>query len=140
MEQHEWLLLAIGDDLLEPVQVQKLMFVFAQEEKERLPDNEAYEFVPYNWGPCSFEIYDDLDCLIDEELVERLMTARRWHKYQLTDEGNTRLTQLRERADKYLLKRLAHWREWVTSKSFRTLLIEVYQKYPAYAIASRLGD
>ena len=139
MEQYEWLLLAIGDGMLEPVQVQKLMFVFAQEEKS-VPDTEAYEFVPYNWGPCSFEIYDDLEMLIDKELVERLMTVRRWHKYKLTDAGKSRLKQLHKKADKHLMNRLAYWHEWVTSKSFRTLLTEVYREYPEYAIASRFGD
>ena len=141
MEPQDWLILAISDGQLEPIQVQKLMFVFAQKEKDSIPKDEAYDFVPYDWGPCSFEIYDDLELLIEEEVVGRLITKKRkWHTYQLTEKGKTRLKQLRKKADKYLLKRLEHWREWVTTKSFRQLLLAVYQEYPEYATASRLGN
>ena len=50
------------------------MFIFAQE--SGVSDDESYEFVPYNWGPCSFEIYEDMDSLIDDGLVERFPTGR----------------------------------------------------------------
>lgn len=136
MEKHDWLLLAIGNGVIEPVQVQKLMFMFAQE--TGVPADEAYEFVPYNWGPCSFEIYSDMDDLINTGVVERYTTNRGWSRYGLTDEGRAKVERLRDSADTTSLNELDQWREWVTDKSFRSLLNEVYRKYPQYAIASRL--
>ena len=137
MERRDWLLLAIGYGMLEPVQVQKLMFMFAQKE-DTLPADEGYDFVPYDWGPCSFNIYKDIDDLIENGGVERVKSSGGWSRYVLTDEGRECLTQLIASADEHLLNRLSHWREWVKERAFRKLLIDVYQEYPEYAVASRL--
>lgn len=138
MERYEWLLLAIGNGMIEPVQVQKLMFLFSQE--TQVPEAEAYEFVPYNWGPCSFDIYADMDSFINDDIVERFPTNRGWSSYGLTDKGRATVAQLRKVADKTHLEELNDCRAWVTSMTFRGLLNEVYRKYPQYAVASEFTD
>ena len=138
MERDDWLLVAIGEDMIEPVQVQKTMFMFAQETE--VPEAESYEFVPYNWGPCSFEIYTDLDDLIERGMVQRFPTGLGWSSYGLTDEGKARAEGLREVADESHLQELGEWRDWVTTKSFRSLLNAVYEKHPDYAISSVFTD
>ena len=138
MERDEWLLVAIGEGTIEPVQVQKVMFVFAQESE--VPEDEAYEFVPYNWGPCSFEIYTDIDELIERGMVQRFATGRGWSCYGLTGEGKAKAEQLRMSAKQAYLKGLDEWREWVITQPFKTLLKEVYQRYPDYAVASVFTD
>ena len=136
MEKRDWLVMAIGDRMIEPVQLQKLLFLFAQE--IRPPEREQYEFVPYNWGPCSFEIYADLEELIIDGLVERLRTDRGWFRYALTQKGRTRFTRLSRTVDKKLLAGLRRRRKWVMDKSFPDLLKAVYGKYPEYAVESKL--
>ena len=84
METHDWLLLAIGDRV-EPIQIQKTLFKFAKE--SGAPEQEMYTFIPYNWGPCSLEIYDDLGQLRDEGSVEFVPSGRGWSLYQLTEAG-----------------------------------------------------
>ena len=138
MERDEWLLVAIGEETIEPVQVQKLMFMFAQE--TGVPDDEAYKFVPYNWGPCSFDIYSDIDTLVECGMVQRVSTGRGWSCYGLTGEGKARSEQLRTSADKDHLNGLDEWREWAITQPFRSLLREVYEKYPQYAVASVFED
>ena len=79
MEQRDWLLMAIGDHI-QPIQIQKTMFKFAME--SNAPKDEIYDFEPYNWGPCSFEIYDDLSKLRAEGFVEAVRTGRGWSTYR----------------------------------------------------------
>ena len=124
--------------MIEPVQIQKLMFMFAQETK--VPEAEAYEFVPYNWGPCSFDIYADMDNFINSGSVERVPTGRGWSRYGLTADGRASVRQLRKSADKANLNGLNGWRKWVTGQSFQSLLNSVYEKYPSYAVASKFTD
>ena len=122
VNKKDWLLLAIGHGTLEPVQVQKLMFLFR--EKTEVPSGEAYEFVPYDWGPCSFDIYDDLDNLIQLDMIARSQSPRGVSRYSLTDAGRKEVAKICAEADKSksLRNELQKWRNWVTSKSFKNTL------------------
>jgi hypothetical protein len=133
LKKREWLLLAIHDKM-EPIQIQKTLFKFSME--SGAPSKELYRFVPYNWGPLSLEIYDDLAGLREQELIEFVPSGRGWSVYQLTLSGKERKGKLREKADSGLLDKLDKIRSYVTSRSFETLLEDVYNDYPEYAVAS----
>lgn len=133
METHDWLLLTIGDRM-EPIQIQKTLFKFARE--SGAPEQELYTFIPYNWGPCSLEIYDDLGRLRDEGTVEFVPSGRGWNLYQLTEAGVKRASKLRKKANHTLIKKLEAARNYVTSRDFETLLSDVYKKYPDFATES----
>src|SRR3990172_829145 len=96
VRKRDWLLIALGERL-EPIQVQKTLFKFAEE--SGAPKAEQYECVPYNWGPCSFDIYDDLGELREEQLVEFEPSGRGWNVYRVTDKGVQIAQELREEAD-----------------------------------------
>lgn len=130
MSKRDWLLMAIGD-YIEPIQLQKTLFKFAQEADA--PPADRYQFIPYNWGPCSFEIYDDLAVLRGQGLVEFTNTARGWKAYRLTDLGQTQSAQTRACSDAKLVGVLDSIRAWVKSRPFKRLLTDVYTQYPAYA-------
>lgn len=130
MRKRDWLLIALGDRL-EPIQLQKTLFKFAME--SGAPDADKYEFVPYNWGPCSFDIYGDLAELREEALVEFEASGRGWNAYRVTSEGARVAEELREKADSDLVKRMDDIREYVTSRSFNRLLRDVYKQYRPYA-------
>ncbi len=137
MNKKDWLLLAIGEGTLEPVQVQKLMFLFR--EKTAVSNKEAYEFVPYDWGPCSFEIYDDLDDLIALDLIARSQSPHGVSRYSLSEQGQKTEKNIRGLVDEALLGELLKLRRWVTSRPFRTLLLDVYKEFPQYSVASKLA-
>jgi hypothetical protein len=130
MNRRDWLLIALGDRL-EPIQVQKTLFKFAEE--AGAPEAERYEFVPYNWGACSFDIYDDLGQLREEELVEFEPSGRGWNVYHVTDKGAQVAKELREAADSHMVNRMDDIRGYVTSRSFGRLLRDVYADYPESA-------
>lgn len=110
------------------------MFKFSKEAE--VPKNETYEFVPYNWGPCSFEIYNDLASLRDSGLVQAVPTAGGWSAYRLTPAGQTRATQLRGKANRKSFQQLVSIRQWVVERPFEELLRDVYDEYPDYATQS----
>ena len=133
MEKRDWLLLAIGDNI-QPIQIQKTMFKFAKE--SGASESDIYKFEPYNWGPCSFEIYDDLSTLRLEGLLETLRSGRGWSMYGLTEEGRARVEQVRMESNQDHLKALDAKRDWVVSRNFEQLLRDVYDEYPKYATQS----
>ena len=133
MRREDWLLLVIGDTI-EPIQIQKALFKFARETK--VAKRETYSFSPYDWGPCSFEIYSDLGSLRDKGLIEAFPSGRGWSKYRLTEAGKDGAKKMRSKARGTLADDLARIREWVTSRSFPQLLKDVYEQYPGYATNS----
>ena len=133
MEKSDWLLLAV-DDKMEPIQIQKTLFKFAME--AGAPSGETYTFVPYNWGPCSFEIYDDLGVMRETNLMEFIPSGRGWNLYQLTEAGKEKKHVLREQAQPTILENMDAAREYVMSRSFETLLSDIYKDYPQFATAS----
>ena len=136
MSRRDWLLLTIGDSI-EPIQIQKTMFKFAKE--SGAPEGATYEFSAYNWGPCSFKIYDDLGDMREEGLIDAFPTGRGWNRYRLTPEGRSRADSFRAKQRKSnltVLQALDTIRAWVTSRAFATLLNDVYSAYPEYTTAS----
>ena len=88
--RQDWLLLAIRDRI-EPIQLQKTLFKFSQE--SGAPAVELYDFEPYNWGPCSFQIYEDMAQLRSQDLVEMIPTGRGWNIYGLTAKGEQQVAE-----------------------------------------------
>jgi uncharacterized protein YwgA len=139
MTRRDWLLLLVGlhppPHGLEPVRVQKALFLLARE--GGIPSRERYWFVPYNYGPMSPRVYRDVDALVREGLVERLPVAGyAWGVVRATERGRERARALAARADRRALARLAAIRDEVTSLSFAQLLESVYARYPAFAARS----
>lgn len=133
MEKRDWLLISIGSRM-EPIQIQKTLFKFAME--SGAPKNELYTFIPYNWGPLSMEIYDDLGKLREEGLVEFVPSGRGWNIYHLNEAGQEKQNTLKNQANLDLLTKLNAARDYVTSRDFEKLLEDIYAEYPDYATGS----
>jgi DNA-binding PadR family transcriptional regulator len=130
MEKRDWLLLCI-DDRMEPIQIQKTLFKFAME--ANAPTDELYAFVPYNWGPLSTEIYDDLRELREQRLVEFVPSGLGWNIYHLTEDGRAERNRIKNQSDSTLVSKMDATRSYVTSRNFETLLEDIYKDYPDYA-------
>jgi uncharacterized protein len=143
MNRRDWLILFLSFEGaprgLDPVRLQKGMFLFAQE-AHGVPDREKYTFHPYNYGPMSREIYSDLDRLLHAGLVEATpVEGQSWARYRPTPDGLARgRAVLREaigrrpEATRYLFEVKAE----VASATFASLLEDVYERYPTYAARS----
>jgi uncharacterized protein YwgA len=117
---------------LDPVRVQKGMFLVAQE--AGLPADGTYDFEPYNWGPYSKQLRADLNRLVAEGLATaRDVPGYSWKRYALTAEGAERAREVLNEAPKEITRAIAATKRRVTGVSFNELLDDVYTAYPKYA-------
>lgn len=134
MKRRDWLLLLINEEI-DPIRIQKGMFLFAME--SGAPQTEKYEFEPYNWGPCSFAIYGDLDLLHAEGLIARIpVQGRSWSTYRRTVDGDAAAQRLVSHADPKLLEYLESISAAVMNNTFNQLLRAVYERYPDFTAKS----
>jgi hypothetical protein len=140
----DWLLLFLSSDSLradgpgelEPVRVQKGMFLLSQ----RGPAPRVYDFVPYNWGPFSKQIYADLEDLEEAGLVRIKRPPERPRRvYALTPLGELAAQRIAAQVSQEDVRWLAHARTYVTSRTFTQLLREIYAEFPAFATNSHLN-
>lgn len=131
MEPRDWLVLTLASQS-EPIRIQKALFKLSQEAE--LPAEETYDFRPYNWGPFSPAIYDDLDSLLQDGTVERVrMPNVSWASYRLTALGKRSAVKAREKADAKAAEALARISAWIDERSFSKLLRDLYEEYPEMA-------
>lgn len=136
MTPKDWLMLTITSQR-EPIRIQKALFKLSRETD--LPDDEIYDFRPYNWGPFSPAIYQDIDSLIMEGSVERTpQPGASWSTYCLTPTGSRRASALRRQADPGMVETLDHICSWIEERSFGELLRDLYAEYPDMAVNSLL--
>ena len=78
-----------GSGGMDPVRVMKGLFVVAQELSDKLlPAEGKYDFMPYDYGPFSKKIYDDLDRLRVMGLVTATQApGRNWKFQRLSESG-----------------------------------------------------
>lgn len=140
----DWLLLlldraaleAAGPDELDPVRIQKGMFLLSK----RGPARDLYPFQPYDWGPFSSAIYADLASLTRQAyLTEERVPGRTWSTYRVTARGHQRASAAAAHVGEIATAWLRQAREFLTTRSFAELLREVYSLYPDYAVNSRFG-
>ncbi len=143
MEKKDWLLLYTSLPVegnvveLDPIRIMKGMFLFtmAVEKQGKTGDIPTYDFEPYLYGPCAFEIYADLDSLVSEGLLEREEPpfGRTWPIYRPTELGKARAKELQGQAPAEVVPQMANLKSEVVSLSFNQLLRRVYAEHPKYA-------
>jgi hypothetical protein len=117
---------------MDRVRVQKALFLFAQ--RSKAPDEQKYKFVPYRFGPFSWDIYPDLDRLVLAGLLTQ--EAVSWMSspvYTLTRRGRTKADELAAEAPPRRYELLMDLRQFVTERSFSELLNDIYDLYPSFA-------
>jgi DNA-binding PadR family transcriptional regulator len=139
--REDWLLLLIdrdatgagGPDALDPVRIQKGMFLLSK----RGPKRDLYHFRPYNWGPFSSTVYGDLNLLENEALIAREQEpGRAWVRFRTTANGSERARAIAEDLKPSTVQWMAATRRFLTTRSFTRLLSDVYDEYPEYATES----
>ena len=142
MEKKDWTLLAIAAAKagpLQPVQLQKSLFLLSQERASLVPN--FYRFEPYNWGPFSKAIFEDAETLEREGLIQIIrFPDRTWREYIPTEEGIRRASELTALAPNEAVAYLRLALEWTESLSFRDLLSEIYKHYPTFRVNSLFRD
>jgi len=130
--------LGSGEKRLDPIRVQKGLFILAEETPEEWLSSKArYKFEPYRYGPYSAEIYYDLDKLEGLGYVTATkVLGQSWSYYSLTPEGQELAVRAAEGIDNRAVEYFRRLRDFVGELSFRKLLTTVYEHYPDYAVNS----
>jgi len=133
-----------SDEAVEGItRFQKLVFL-AQEE---ILDQEQYEdFRPDDYGPFSVDLYDDIDWLCDEGLVdcETSITENGNDKqiYRLTDEGRELVEKMLRTSinnNEIPEEDLSHLNQQYCDMPLLQLLKRIYLEHPEMAKNSRLN-
>jgi DNA-binding PadR family transcriptional regulator len=144
MKKEDWLLVylslpsADNKSYIDPIRIQKGLFLFRMQNEDKVKDKDKakdfYEFIPYLYGPCSLDIYDDLRELQQQGLVsDRPRDYRGWTYYTLTSEGEKKAKSLKGQDPNRLVGDLESIKERVTRLSFLELLQVIYAEYPKFA-------
>lgn len=126
---------ADGPHPLDRIRMQKAVFLVTQQSS--MPWH-RYEYEPYNWGPYSQDLSDDLqDCQSARLVTLSFASGARYGRYLLTPDGQAAVDMVWNSLPKRTTDYLQAVRAWVTSKDFNSLLRDVYDEYPSYATKSR---
>lgn len=120
----------------DPIRIMKGLFLFAQKTPGAwLPEETKYVFKAYDYGPCSFDIYDDLKFLESAGLIlSKQRPGESWKRYQISEKGKLALEK--SSVNPQALAYLKTIRSFVDSLSFSQLLKTVYKEFPNYAVNS----
>ena len=133
-----------GTAIHTPVQVQKLAFLIDQLVGETIGGT-GFDFKPWHYGPFDKAVYEVLEALERDGLVEinDMSVQVQPTQYRLTDlgerEGADLLQALRDRSPETAeyVEVLSHW---VRDQSFASLLRAIYAKFPDMAVNSVFKD
>lgn len=130
----------------EPVEgrtrLQKMVFLLQKELEKRGKSKLIgleYEFIPYDYGPFSKELYDDMDTMIDQEFVEDteepLSSGKVKYVYEIKNAGEELVdSQSEEGQEVTEILELAEEIKMEYNNELLSDLIEyVYSEYPDYA-------
>ena len=111
-----------------PVQVQKLLFLIDRN-VPRDVGGPHFDFQPYNYGPFDKAVYEELEALAKDGLVE-VCPGWKWNGYRLTEAGQKVgdgvLSSLKPNTREFIVK-VSHV---VRSLTFTQLVSAIYKAYP----------
>lgn len=133
MDRRKFMLAAMspaGTENFSPVQVQKIFFLLDRNIADRT-GGVKFDFVPYDYGPFDIDVYNELENLQEDELVEVTRKPAFGHRtFQLTDqglkEGQIALSELSDNSQDYIGRVV----DWVRSLTFPQLVSAIYREYP----------
>ena len=98
-----------------------------------------YEFIPYKYGPFSKEVYEDIEELERNMLVERIKPKKdvEMTEIKLVDEFSDWAERIIETLPKKIKDTMKTYAEKYGKMELNELLDYVYAKYPDYAVNSK---
>lgn len=131
-----------GEPIEGRTRLQKMVFLMQKELEKRDQSGAVrleYDFIPYDYGPFSKELYDDLDAMIDQEFVddteEPLRSGKVKYIYEIGNDGEELVDSEAEKwKDVDAIMQLAQEIKQEYNDMLLSELIEyVYSEYPDYA-------
>ena len=133
----EWDRSEIVTAALEPIRVQKLLFLVDREVSERI-GGPFFDFQPYHYGPFDRIEYRELDALAraKDVCIDR---SGQYPRYLLTETGYRHGMAVLEGLPDPVAKYMRNAARWVRLTPYRRMLAATYRRYPDTAVNSVVG-
>lgn len=120
--------------------LQKLVFLLEQElqeQSEQLEQQPTYDFIPYDYGPFSKELYDELDRLRARDFIEvseeKMDDGQKKYDYKITEDGKEFVRRSSSAENRLVLKLAESLKQEYNDVLLSNLIEEVYSEFPEYA-------
>jgi len=135
LTKKDWILLVLKQASLDRIHIMKAAFLIWHRSGRNIPD--YFEFIPYLYGPCSFEVYSVLgDLQTDGFILQPPHPLPRWVNYHLTDKGKREAEQATKRTPHDTLRVIGQVCKEISHLGFFGLLQRVYAEAPDFAVNS----
>lgn len=135
LQKRNWILLVLRRVPLDRIHLMKALFLIWCRSGRKIKD--YFEFERYLYGPCSFEVYSELDKLMaDELIVQPPHPLPQWVNYYLTKKGNKEAGEIAKKVDIETMTLIEETAMEVSQLGFLELLKKVYTEAPDYAVNS----
>lgn len=139
LTRKEWILLLLKQDPLDRIHIMKALFLIWHRSGRNIPV--YFEFIPYLYGPCSFEVYSVLTVMESSRLiVQPPHPIQQWASYYLTEKGKKEVKEILRQADPDTLRLIEKVALEVSRLSFYQLLQKVYSEAPDFSANSMFRE
>jgi len=116
------------------IKLMKESFLLQREVKTKFP----YNFVPYDFGPCSFDIYEDLNEFIEEGIVKEEKNDS-FSTYSISNPHEEFVSELIDNLDHEVREAILKIKKEFNKLSYYALISYVYKEYPQFTKASKFN-
>jgi hypothetical protein len=139
LSRSDWNLLVLAaaeGASIEPVQLQKSLFLLGKAFPQAVAGGGFYDFQPYNYGAFDATVYGDVEQMQEEGLASVTRSAAGWNEYAATPAGLARAKALQPSVDPKVLDYIRRVVDWARRLSFSDLVRAVYKAYPETKVNS----
>ncbi len=104
--------------------------------KMEITDQFQYNFVPYDFGPCSFEIYEDLNSLIRGGIIKEEKNNN-FSIYSVASSYEEVVKKLINNLDQKTKETILRIKKDFNRLTYYALIAHIYHKYPGFTKASK---
>jgi len=134
-DKKDWILLLLNYSPLDRIHIMKALFLIWHRSGRNIPN--YFNFEPYLYGPCSFEVYSILDSLESNGLIiQPLYPIPQWVNFYLTEKGRNEVKEINKKFSTKELKLIEELVKEISKLEFYELLKKVYSEAPDFAINS----
>ena len=135
--KRDWILLALRKRPLDRIRIMKTLFLLWHRSGRNIEG--YFHFEPYLYGPCSFDVYTELNQLMKEgAIVQPVYPIQHWAPYYLTPKGIKLAEEAKRRVEIEKRKQIEKIADEVSQLGFYELLRRVYSESPDFAKNSLL--
>ena len=131
----DWLLLFLDQAPLDRIRLMKCLFLYWHRSGRGIEG--FFKFVPYNYGPCSFELYRVLEeAQHDGFVTQAPHPPQNWARYFITERGKAHLSKAAHRIEPGEIEAVRRLVGDLAPLGFIDVLKRVYSEAPDFAVNS----